>query len=1020
MMLSLLLAIAVACTGPADKAPPAEVPCAPGYLDDGGTCVPETCGTGTWGDLPVDEATVYVDTNATEGGDGSAQAPLRAIQPALDLAGDHGGGLVAVAAGSYPETLTLSSDHAEVHLAGRCRELVTLDASVGDENTSGIDFSSAATAVEVSGITVQGSSFVGVFITSGVVTLRDSAVVGSAYLGLAATQGGWNSTDLLVERCELTGNSGAGLLAFDSGVQVVLREVEIRDTLEASSTGLGVGIGAWGGVEMTVEDSLVADNAETGVLVAEQGTVVTLLRTEISGTLGAELEDNGDGVFVLEGASLVVESCELLGNRSTGLAATGAGTEVVIRGSSIQDTRPDRSGNGFGLQAMDGVSLLLEDTEILRSTDMGVAIGGMDTEVVLVDCLVGDTRLNPEGGGGMGIVVEDGAHLRAERCEVANNWTLGLLAQEAGTLVALADSTIRDTLPSDGTTGGYGIEVLDGASLTAEGCLLEGNTAAGLLISGADASAGLQDTTITHTRPSPTDTWGAAIAAHSSASVEATGLLVIDNEAYGVAVNTDASLSCDGCTFSGNQHMGAFADGGGDLALSNSTVRDTTPGDNPDMGIGIGVSDGASLTLEGCLIEDNTSGGIVEIGSETRAVLIDTVVANTRLDPEGEQGSGLAVASGATLRAEGCDIVANRSSGIFAMDAGTVVTLEDSTIRGTTPRGDSEMGFGVVVMGGASLGAESCLIEDNSATGLVASGADAAVDLQDTTISLTRTSPVYTSGVGITAELSATIRATDLQLIENEGPGAVAHLGGSLTCTECTFRGNQFAGAVAMSGGALTLEGALIEQTGAGVNLGGGYGVFAVPGPDSPPPSTTILSSTILDNPIAGVQLRGGGSHTITDSEIHGGEGEAHGAGRRCGHAVYAGEGVEAWNEGLGLQLTRSALVDGQGAGLFLDGAQATLDEAVFEDNALDIVVQGADCEQPPAGQACSPEGVVECCPTWDYPTCTDDYSLYLEIEGLADSRSAEPYFHEGATQPTVPKLPPLQALELVNARARR
>ena len=56
------------------------VTCADGELLDGAQCVPEACGTGTWGDL---EADVWVDGDAEEGGDGSQEAPFRTLAEAL-------------------------------------------------------------------------------------------------------------------------------------------------------------------------------------------------------------------------------------------------------------------------------------------------------------------------------------------------------------------------------------------------------------------------------------------------------------------------------------------------------------------------------------------------------------------------------------------------------------------------------------------------------------------------------------------------------------------------------------------------------------------------------------------------------------------------------------------------------------------------------------------------------------------------------------------------------------------------
>ena len=92
-------------TGPA---PDTDPDCDSGQLDDGGECVPAACGTGTWGNLEVDENTVYVDVTAAEGGDGSEAAPFSSIQAGLDAAGEADGGLVAVAAGNSgpdPDTI---------------------------------------------------------------------------------------------------------------------------------------------------------------------------------------------------------------------------------------------------------------------------------------------------------------------------------------------------------------------------------------------------------------------------------------------------------------------------------------------------------------------------------------------------------------------------------------------------------------------------------------------------------------------------------------------------------------------------------------------------------------------------------------------------------------------------------------------------------------------------------------------------------------------------------------------------
>jgi len=260
-------------TGPVSDSDP---DCDTGFLDDEGECVPAACGTGTWGDLELDESTVYVDIAAAEGGDGSQAAPFTSIQEGLDAAGDADGGLVAVAAGSYPETLDLDRSHGGVHLAGRCKELVVIDASAGDEDTPGIQADTKSLEVQVSGVTVSGSHYVGVLIGSGILTIRNSALVNSEYIGVGAFQARSYATDLSLEACELEGNTGAGVLAFDSGTSVSLLETTIEDTQPTEYGEGGYGIQIRGGASLDAEASVVRGCSSAGLVAYDSDTSVDL------------------------------------------------------------------------------------------------------------------------------------------------------------------------------------------------------------------------------------------------------------------------------------------------------------------------------------------------------------------------------------------------------------------------------------------------------------------------------------------------------------------------------------------------------------------------------------------------------------------------------------------------------------------------------------------------------------------------------------------------------------------------
>jgi len=675
-------------TGP-EPAPDTEPGCDTGQLEDEGECVPAACGTGTWGNLEVDESTVYVDIMAAEGGDGSEIAPFTSIQAGLDAAGDADGGMVAVAAGSYPEMLELGRGHDGVHLAGRCKELVIIDASVGDENTPGIDVDARSYEVEVSGVTVSGSHYPGVLVRSGTMTIRDSAVVESEYMGVVAYQAGIYATALAMEGCEVRGNAALGVLAYGSGTSVTLREITIEDTQPDKNGALGYGI------------------------------------------------------FAYDGASLDAEVCEARRNTGVGVSAYHSGTSVTLRETIIEHTQPDR--NGFG----------------------------------------------------------------------------------------------------------YGVEVLDGASLDAEACAVRWNTATGV----------------------------------------------------------DAS------------HFGTS------VTLRETTVEDNQPDKNGAFGYGIYVSDGASLDARACEVRRNTGAGVT------------------------------------------------------AYDPGTSVTLRETTIEDNQPGKNGGYGYGIEVQLGASLKAEACEVGGNTAVGVAASHFGTSLTLQDTRIASTTQGEFQTVGIGVVAQNSASVVATDIEISSNEGPGLyVFNERSLLSCSNCAIRDNQFAGAVVVWDATLEIADSVIEGTTEQENIGGGVGIYAAPW-SAGPPSLALTDTTTRDNPIAGVWLSGRGSYSLSGNTIHGGEGWSRKGLTKCGDAVYARDGATTWDGSSGLMLEDNEFLDGLGAGLFLDNASAALSGNSYGNNAVDLIMQGGDCEEPPDGYDDEALGSAELCPAYDYATCGDEFSLYLTLE---------------------------------------
>jgi len=627
-------------TTPSDTDPD----CDTGYLDDDGECVPAGCGTGTWGNLELDESTVYVDISAAENGDGSEAAPFTSIQAGLDTAGDADGGMVAVAAGSYLETLELGREHDGVHLAGRCMELIIIDASVGDEDTPGIDVDVKSSEVEVSGVTVSGSHSYGVLVGAGTMTFRDSKVVGSALFGVAAHQADWYETSLAVdscvvsgntgvgvyandpdtmvtlrettiqgthlwktmwggfgievkgganltaETCEVSGNAVAGIFIDDSGTSVALHETTIRDTQQPETGKSGFGIEVHNGANLTAESCEVSENAVAGVFAGESDTTVTLRETNIQDTQPDEIWGLGYGVWVFGGASLEVESCQISGNTEVGVLAQDSGTAVTLRETNIRDTQPDKIlGAGVGIQVQDGAILDAEGCEISGNMAAGVAAGDSGTTVTLRETTIQDTQTVKDRMGGVGIVVITGARLESEGCEIRGNTAAGVSAAHSGTSVSLRGGTaIEGTKPDKNGFGGYGIYVSDGASLDAEACELGENTAVGVVAVDSGTSVSLRDTRIASTKRGEVQTVGLGIAAQRLASIMATDIEVSSNEGPGIYLTEENTyLTCSGCVIRDNQFAGALVAWDATLDIADSFIEGTAEQENLGGGVGI-------------------------------------------------------------------------------------------------------------------------------------------------------------------------------------------------------------------------------------------------------------------------------------------------------------------------------------------------------------------------------------------------------------------------------------------------
>ena len=373
------------CTAP--EAPP----CPTGQLlDETGeepVCVPDACGIGAWGNEL--DADLFVDAGADDG-DGSQERPFRRIQDAADAMGSDGGGVVAIAGGTYVENLALDADHDRVVLAGRCAELVTIDGS-GDEEP-GIEVRGGS--LEVRGVTVTEGVW-------GIAVIRPGGPAGPVSLALGSSV--------------LEGNREVGLLVSGVGATVeVVGATTVRETAPNADGNLGVGVYLVSGASLDATDLLLDANHDSGLVGFDPGTTVVLSGVVVRGTRTRDDGTGGHGVAVQTGTSLDATDLLLEANHEVGLFASDQGTIVVLSGAVVRDTHPLSDGTtGVGVYVQGGASLNATDLHLEGNHDTGLDATGAGTSVVLSGASVRDTQPRPDGTGGLGVVVQAGASVDA-------------------------------------------------------------------------------------------------------------------------------------------------------------------------------------------------------------------------------------------------------------------------------------------------------------------------------------------------------------------------------------------------------------------------------------------------------------------------------------------------------------------------------------------------------------------------------------------------------------------------------
>ncbi len=296
---------------------------------------------------------------------------------------------------------------------------------------------------------------------------------------------------------------------------------------------------------------------------------------------------------------------------------------------------------------------------------------------------------------------------------------------------------------------------------------------------------------------------------------------------HGANIGNAGSLRLTRAALLRNRSSGASSLGGA-LSLFDAVVSGTRVPSAGQYSTGVYAQGRGHAELERVWIDDNDDTGMGFVGSGTIASATDVTVRGTR-QPAGASDvpRAVLVQSGATFEAARLLIDDNRGHGVYVERAreasgapGAIAhaTIRDSVIRGPRPGTSREKRVGLFAQIGSDVRASGVRITDAVYAGVVATGSDTTVTLDDTLVAETRESEgtAETSlGCGLRVEQGARLVGRRVEIASNARLGVLideplegtARATPDLTLEDSVVRGNRFSQALQSGGGVLAQRG---------------------------------------------------------------------------------------------------------------------------------------------------------------------------------------------------------------------
>jgi hypothetical protein len=574
--------------------------CSPGAMavpGEGSCGAVAPCPDGTWGGIADGSATHYVDGSFAGKSDGSKQAPWRKIGDAIAAA--SAGAVVAVAAGSYAESLVLDKP---IVLRGKCPSLVTIAS-----DATAIMISKMGAGSEVRGVAVTAKN-VGLRI-AGKARVEAVRIHDTGGYGVRVEPGASATLErVLVEKAVERGLyvEGAEAVVYRS----VFRDIE-PSALDGAGRGVNVRDAEQGGARgrLTLTQSLVERTREIAIMV--HASDATIEGSVVAHSFASTGKRFGRCIAAQKGATLLLRRGLVSDCRDAGVF--GSGSKVTLEGVTVRDiaVTEDKLDRGYGVvvqfdAAGKSSQLDISKALIARTAEVGVFIGG--SLGTLSRVRIADVQGRPDNkvGWGMAVQANPSGMLSSD---VALTASMIERVREVGVFVEASKMysdglRISDVAPDQ--NGGFGRAVHT-----------QPNVASGVR----------GDLLLRSARLERLGDAGVVVVA-SSANIEATAVSNIGPKkgsvagGYGIALSFSETGETPSATLHGvliEQARGVGLAIGGDASVTRLAVRDTGAFLNGTLGDGIVVNSfkkRTAATIAFSEVMRSARAGVASFGAE--------------------------------------------------------------------------------------------------------------------------------------------------------------------------------------------------------------------------------------------------------------------------------------------------------------------------------------------------------------------------------------------------------------------